>query len=143
MAIVGLTLSSEVAHQSKLDPDYGKENATTFKLGTLDSRIMGRLKDDATSFAVNPNAPEEEVDVSIGQNELYYLACSFGLKGWTNLKDEEGSDIKYRTRKKNFAGRTYEVVDDGALARIPQPVLSELGAEIIRLNEISLADAKN
>ncbi len=141
--IVGLTLNSQVAYQSKSDPDYGTEKATTFQLGSLDSRIVGKLRDDATSFAVNPNAPEEEVDVSIGQNELYYLACMFGLKGWTNLVDSDGNDIRYRTRKRNVAGRTYEVVDDMTLSRIPQGVLVELGREILEANEVSETDVKN
>lgn len=143
MAIVGITLSASVDFQSSFDPNKGQKEATTFKLATLDSRIMGKLRDDATSFSVNPSAPEDEVDVSVGQNELFYLACQFGIKGWTNLKDEDGNDIRYRTRKRNVAGRSYEIVDDLVLGRIPQPVLVEIGQKIIELNDVSEEEAKN
>lgn len=143
MAIIGLTLNASESYQSDLDPNKGTEEATTFKLATLDSRIMGKLRDDATTFSVNPTAPEDEVDVSVGQNELYFLACQFGIKGWTNLKDEEGNDIRFKTRKRNVGGRSYEVVDELVLGRIPQIVLQEIGREIIGLNDVDEDEEKN
>jgi len=143
MAIIGLTLSAEEAYQSKLDPDAGKDGATTFKLGTLDSKVMGRLKDDATTFAVNPTAPEDEVDVSVGQNQLYYLACQFGLRGWTGLKDTAGNDIPFRTFKRNMGGKSYAVVTDEVLSTIPQEVIAELGSKLMAMNDMTGVEAGN
>src|SRR5690606_27258246 len=110
MAIIGLTLAAEQAFQSEYDTKKGSEDATTFMLGTLDSRVMGRLRDDATSFAVNPAAPEDEVDVSVGQNTLFYLACQFGIKAWTKFRDENGNDIPFKTQKRNMGGKSYTIV---------------------------------
>lgn len=142
MAIIGLTLSAELSHQSVHDT-APVEDRTTFKLGTLDSRIMGKLRDDATSFAVNPLAPEDEVDVSVGQNTLYYLACQFGIKGWSQFRDIDGNDIPYRTMKRNVAGRSYVIVADEVLRCVPQQVIAELGAKIIEQNDVTPEDVKN
>lgn len=143
MAIIGLTLNAEEAFQSALDPDKGTEEATTFKLGTIDSRVMGKLRDDATSFAVNPTAPEEEVDVSVGQNQLYYLVCQFGIKLWTKLHDENGNEIPFRTQKRNMGGKSYTIVADDGLCRVPQEVIAEIGQKLLNANEVTREEAKN
>lgn len=143
MAIIGLTLAAEEAFQSDYDTKKGSKEATNFMLGTIDSRVMGRLRDDATSFAVNPSAPEEEVDVSVGQNTLFYLACQFGIKGWTQFRDKDGNDIPFRTQKRNMGGKSYTIVADEVLSRIPQPILAEIGEKIISLNEVTADEEKN
>lgn len=143
MALVGLTLSAQTSEQSQYDPAKGTDEATTFKLGTIDSRVMGKLRDDATSFAVNPAAPEDEVDVSVGQNTLYYLACQFGIRDIQNFKDEAGNDIRFKTQKRNMGGRSYVIVADEVLSRLPQPVIVEMGQKLLDLNDVSQEEAGN
>lgn len=143
MAIKALDLSALHRHVPDSDPDKGTEAETRFELGVLDSKLLGKLKDDVTTFAVNPAAPDDEVDVSVNQNQLHYLVCRHGIKGWSNLKDVKGDDVPYITRKKNVVGNNYLVVDEAVLSAIPSDVLSELGAKIISLTEVSEEERKN
>lgn len=143
MAIKALDLGSITRYVSDSDPDKGTETETRWELGVIDSKLMGKLKDDATSFGVNPAAPEDDLDVSINQNQLHFLVCRHGIKGWANFQDAKGNDIPFKTRKKNVVGNNYEIVDDAVLSKVPSDVLAELGAKIIALNEVPEEERKN
>jgi hypothetical protein len=43
----------------KYDSAKGTPEATKFTIGTLDSRVYGRLKDMATSITVDPTNPQD------------------------------------------------------------------------------------
>lgn len=150
MAIKCLTLSDVRTVECDLDPDKGTENATKFKIGTLDSRIMGKLKDQSTSlgfgaanFSGNGVDPDADVDIQVDQNEMYFKACQFGLRGWSNLPDNDGNDLPFETYTRNVGGRNYPAVKDEILGRVPQAVIANIGAKIIAANEVSEGEAKN
>lgn len=117
-------------------------NATIWEIGTLDSRIAGRIRDMATTVSVDPNAPDEDVNTQINLAEVNYQTVMFGLKGWKNFRDADGNDIPFRTKSRTFSGGTYRVVDPDLMKLIPMHVIDELAAEIKKDNEVSAADAK-
>jgi len=143
MAIVGLSLAATRPFQSRLDSARGTPEATTFRLGTLDSRILGKIKDMATTINVDPTQPDDEVSTSINGNEVNFQTVAYGLKGWENFKDAKGNDIAFQTLTRRHSGQVYEVVDPEVLKLVPQAVLAELAYEITRDNEVSETEGKN
>jgi hypothetical protein len=143
MAIRALNIEASRKVQSKLDPDYGKDEASTFEVGTLDSRISGMLRDKATTVSVNPSALEEEVDTSINMSEVNFLTCMYGIRGWKNVKDRQGNELAFKTLSRMHGGKSYRVVDAELLKLIPQAVIEELAAEIKKDNEVTEPERKN
>lgn len=143
MAIIGLKLDAERNYESNLDSAKGTKEATVFQIGTLDSRIFGRIKDQATRFVVDPNAPNDEVETAVNASEVNFQTVQYGLRGWKNLRDDAGNDIPYKTVKRTHGGQSYRVCDPEQLKLVPQAVIEELAHEIARSNEVSEAQEKN
>lgn len=146
--IIGLNLAATRQHVLSFDPAKGQPdeatNATVFHYGTLDSRLMGKLKDMATKIGMDAVAMADEsakVDLVIEQNEMLFLACQFGLRGWGNFRDDTNNDIEFKTVRRSIVGRTYDVLDENVLRRLPQRGIIELGQTIIENNDLSDADA--
>lgn len=143
MPIIGISLSAEREYQSRFDPAKDTPEATVFSLGTLDSRVFGKLRDMATTIQVDPSRPEDEVSTTVNLNEINYATVQFGLKGWRNFRDATGNDIPFKTTRRAVGGSTYHVVDNDTLKRLPAAVISELADEIRRDNELTESAAKN
>lgn len=149
MPIICLTLADTKVVESELDPSKGTPAATKFKIGTLDSRVIGKLKDQSTSIGVGAavmangsNDPDAEVDLQVDQNDMFFKACQFGIRGWSNLQDKDGNEVRYETYKRNVGGKSYDIVKDEILSLIPQPVIAEIGRKIVDINEVTAAEEK-
>ena len=140
MAVKALSLASTRVYELRSDPDRGTPDATRFKLGTLDSRIIGRINDAATTMHVDPTRPDDTVETSINNSERFFQACIYGLKGWENLKDESGNDVVFKTVGRRHGGQSYEAVDENLLKRLPFEVIAELANEILSSNTVSLEE---
>lgn len=143
MAIKALKLDAIIKYESAFDPDRGTPDATVWHLGTLDSRTSGRIKDQATKFVVDPNAPEEEVSTVVNTSEVNYQRVQYGLKGFDNFQDDAGNDVKFTTRTKRHGNVEYKIVSDEVMKQIPGAILAELAAKIDEGNELSVVQAKN
>ncbi|QSY98655.1 hypothetical protein J2J97_31795 (plasmid) [Rhizobium bangladeshense] len=143
MAIKALKLGSTRKYESVYDEDRGTEHATVWIIGTLDSRTAGRIKDQATRFVVDANAPDEEVATVISTSEVNYQRVQYGLKGFERFQDEDGNDVAYQTVSKRHGGQSYQIVSDSVMQKIPQDIIAELAAEIAKGNELTKADVKN
>lgn len=141
--IKGIKLDAVRNYVSNLDPAKGTDEATVFELGTLDSRIMGRITDKATTMSINPNRPDDEVDTTVNASEVAFETVQYGLRGWKNFVDDDGKEIPFKTTKRNHGGTSYRVVDEDVLKMLPRAVIVELAAEIRKDNELSEAEAKN
>ncbi len=141
MAIKALTLDNEWEFQSEHDPMKGKAGATVFMLGALDSRIFGKIRDMATRVHVDPNRPDDEVESSIAQSEVWWHACLFGIRGWKNFKDGSG-DVKFKTTIRNVSGKSYTVVDEEILRLLPGEIVTEIAQEVMKGNTLEEEDAK-
>lgn len=143
MSIIGLDLDATRVYELKRDPDRGTPEATRFTLGTIDSRVYGKIRDKSTAFKVDPKAPDDEVETSINQEETNFETCQFGITHWDNFVDPKGVEIVFKTIKRNMKGKSYTIVDPEVLCRLPRADLSELATEISKENDVTEDDAKN
>lgn len=144
MAIKALDLSKTWDFQSKDDPDFGTDDASTFKLQCLDSRIMGKLKDGATKFLADPNRPDEMGETSVNMNDMNFQMVQFGCTGWNNVLDPQGREpLEFKTIGRRLASQSYKVVDPEVLCLIPGDVIAEMAEDIRAKNELSEGEAKN
>lgn len=140
MAIVALNLASTWEFVSELDPAKGTEEATRFRLGALDARVMAHIRDLATSVTARS---VEAGDVRINMASMLFAAAQFGLRGWTNLRDSAGNDVPFRTVDRVVGGKTYKVVAPELLELLPFDVVQEIGQAVLDGNSLSKEEAKN
>lgn len=143
MAIIGLSLDATRVHELSRDPAKGTPEATRFTLGTIDSRVYGKIRDKGTAFKMDPTQLDDEVETTINQEEVNFELCQFGITHWENFQDKEGGDIPFKTIKRNMKGKSYVIVDPDVLCRLPRIDLAELAGEIGKENDLSGDDAKN
>ncbi len=144
MAIKALNLGKTWDFQSKSDPDRGTEQATTFHLQSLDSRVMGKLRDNTTKFLVDPSNPEDVAETSVNAENLNFESAQFGCTGWDNFQDPvSGVPIAMKTVPRRLGGKSYQIVDPEVLCLVPLSVIGEMGEDIRKANELTEEDAKN
>ena len=143
--ITGLSLDTTLDFVSEFDPSKpdakGKKTVegdpTVFKLMTLDSRVMGHLRDMATRMSINPNAaPDENVDTEVAMNEVAFQVCQFGVGGAAPFQDQDGSDIPWKTQKRNLRGKSYTIASETIIARLPLRVIAELATKLREINNM-------
>ena len=144
MAIIGLTLGSTKDYQSIYDSEKGSADATVFVLGTLDSRIMGKIRDLATTVTFNsPTRMSDEAQTTINSNEVAFNTVLYGLRGWKNFKDAKGNDIPFTTLERRHSGALYNIADPEIIKTLPTEIIQELAEQIRSANEVKEVDAKN
>ncbi len=142
MSIIGLNLGSTRAFESTHDPDKGQPEATKFVLTTLDSRVMGKIRDRAATMRVDPTRPDDEVDTSINIEDVNFMTAQFGITGWENFRGHNGEDIDFKSVGRRLAGKSYVIVDPEVLARVPLAIIREIADEIRKDNELDEQDEK-
>jgi len=140
MALTGLNLARSEWYESDLDPAKGTDNATKFKLGTLDKFIMSRIQDAAMSFE---DGADGNVETRVKMNQANIDFVRFGLKDWDNFLDDSGKKIKLKTKKESVGGREYDVVTDECIERLSPDLVAELAGRIRNVNSVSQGEAKN
>jgi hypothetical protein len=143
MPIIGISLDAERVVESQYDSAKGTPEATKFTIGSLDSRLNGRLKDMATSLTVDPTNPNDEITTNINANEVAFQTVCFGLRGWENFNDGNGKPIKFKTRKQTMGANSYTIADPDLVRLLPEDVVSELAEHIRKDNNVSEVEAKN
>jgi hypothetical protein len=142
MALVGLRIGATRSFQSKTDPAKGTEEATTFHLKTLSSRVHMDLRDRATKFVPNPETPDT-MAAEWRPNLIAHDTVRFGLGGWENFTDEDGNDLPFDTVKRVVGNATYECVSDDCMDYLNPELIRELSDAINAANELSEEEAKN
>lgn len=143
MPIVGLNLEATRVYESKYDPDRGSPEATKFHIGTLDSRVSGKLKDMATTVKVDPKRLDDEVDTTINMEDVAFQTVQFGVVGWENLMDDAGNPIEFKTEGRRLSGKSYKIVHSEVLYLIPGAVIRELADEVGKANNLTEVQEKN
>lgn len=143
MPIIGISLDATRTYESVYDSAKGTPEATKFQIGTLDSRVLGRLKDMATSIVVDSNDSSGEIQTNINANDVNFQTVCFGLRGWENFTDENGKDIKFKTTKRTMGPNSYTIADPELVCKIPEVVIAELASEIRKSNELTETETKN
>lgn len=138
MAVKALTLSAVATITSKTDEAYGTPEATQFTIGALDAFVSSYMFDRTLSFSENDAGVQTAM---VKMNEANIEGVRFGLKGWSNFKDDKGNDVEFKTVEKFVMGRKFIVVSDECLALMDLPLLRELAVAIRNINEVKPADA--
>lgn len=137
--IIGLTLDTIHEFIAKADPDNGVDggNPTIFQLKTLDSRVMGHLRDLATRLKVKPGAkPTDDVETEVAMNEVAFQTVLFGLASAAPFVDQNGKDIELKMVKRNLRGKSYDVVSEDAVSLLPLIVIGELSDALRKINNL-------
>lgn len=143
MPITGISLAAERTYESKYDEAKGTKDATKFVLGTLDSRISGRLKDAATSMQIDPTKTEQDsVTTTINSNEVAFNTVVYGLRGWENFL-VDGKPVDFKSVKRTHGQHSYRVADPELVRMLPDSVIIELAEEIRKDNDLDEDEEKN
>ncbi len=137
--IIGLDLSQTEEFVSEFDPekDEPEGNPTKFKLLTLDSRVMGHLRDRATRMKIKPSAKaDDDVETEVAMNEVAFETVQFGLGGITPFEDAEGQEIPWAVTKRNLRGKSYEIASDVVVNRLPLRVINEIATRLRVINNL-------
>lgn len=143
MALVGLDLDAIAEFVSIYDKT---EPHTTFRLGTIDSALQAKIKDEGSASFTGKTGQDGTVDqvvANVTANQLARMTVKYGLRGWKNFVDSRGKEIVFLTEKTNFRGRIVDVVAESCLNLLSIPILRELSEEIERLNEPTEVESKS
>jgi hypothetical protein len=72
-----------------------------------------------------------------------FLFVQYGLRGWSNFKDDKGVDIPFKPVKRTHGSKSYTVADPELVKLIPAVVITELASEIRKANELDPTEEKN
>jgi hypothetical protein len=139
--IKGISLSETEQFICK---DDDPNSPTKWKLGVIDSLIMAEIQDLITLFEPDGSGrPDAPAKTKLCLNVVRAEAVRYGLKGWENFCDEVGSQIIFRTEKRNIGGKAVDAVADELMRIIPFTIVSQLGDRILQKNRFSEEEAKN
>ena len=141
MAIKALTLASVKNVELSSDPDRGTPEATVFKIGVLDSRVIGYLRDSQATIQYD-EGDRSRVSTKVNNASVEFETVQFGLRGYTNFKDEKG-DVPFKTIRKSIGSSTYAIVAPEVVSLLSVFDIHELAYEITRINSVEEAEAKN
>lgn len=145
MALKLIDLSATKKFISKYDPDKkDPSKATVFHLRAIDTKSYMRLMDKMASFNVDTRAggQQEFLQTNIAQSEVVCTGVQLGVDKIENLQEANGDDVDYKTRKLNFAGKSYVVMKDEILEAIAKKVLDEVWAEIKEISQLDDEEGK-
>lgn len=134
MALFALNLASTRDYESGSDPDKGTPGATVFKLGTIDSRVMAMLRDDAVTHGA--------AGTYIASRTQEFRVVQHGLRGVKNFASDKGP-IELTMIDVSVHGTKYAIVDPAVIAQFDPALIEELAAEIRSGNTVSKEEAKN
>ena len=119
------------------EQDRNSENPTVWKLGVLDSRIMGFIDDTVTKLEYSGKGRNDPADPVFITGTRRWLLVKYGLRGWSNFFNIDGNPITEKFDSTNHFGKTYPTVSDDVLRIIPVDVIAELAAEIQKQNKLT------
>ena len=137
MAMKPLDLTKIIPFESPRDPDFGKPEATKFKLCAIPSRVFAHIKDSTTTYRQKVTEVGESMDVDVNTQSSNRLMTAFGLKGFENY-----GDLEFKTQKERIGGQLFERVHDDILDAMEPELLGEISAKVHELNTLSEADEK-
>jgi hypothetical protein len=123
------------------------EQQTIFILGTLDSSLAGHINDASIDFQMNDKGPDREANIQWRRAFRQLQLVRFGLKGWSNLFDRQGKEIRFdpKDHTKSYAVSNVgnrEGLTDRALDLI-KPYIRELAKQINEANWLDEEEEKN
>jgi len=125
--ISGIDLNEVMDFVSENDKD---ETKTTFKISPISSRIQARIGALIGSGGA-------------GALEGMLESFKFGVKGIINLIDKKGNPVHVELESYSVGAERYSVVPEKVLAMLPLSIISEVGAKVISISQLSEGERKN
>jgi hypothetical protein len=125
--ISGINLDETIDFISKHDKGDPK---TVFKIGAIPSKVQAKI-----GRLIGEN--------NEGSIEFVTEAFRFGVHGIVNFCDKNGCPILFETSKEYVGNAVYSVVSNSILDIIPLVVISDVGAKIMSITNISEQEVKN
>ena len=120
-----------------------EETKTIFILGVLDNFVRAKIEDMTTRYSIpQNNSTEGTADIQINYNQRNLQLVRYGLKGWRNFKDAKGVDVIFETIASAEFGKSYNIISERTIKRLPRNLINELAVEILNDNQISIDDKK-
>lgn len=141
MAIKGVNLTSSEIIELSFDSAKGTPDATVFTIGTLDSRVIGRIRDNNSRLSLDRG--EDELTTSVNANEMNFQWVMFGLRGWDRFFDDAGKLIPFSTSETTIGGRVYTVASSECLRNLDSESIREIADKIQGRNTMNKAEEKN
>lgn len=111
------------------DMDKG-ETKTVFKISPISSRVQARVGSIIGSGGS-------------GALEGMIESFKFGVKGIVNLIDKRGNPISVNLENYNIGSERYSIIPSNIIDLIPLNIVSEVGAKIINISQLSEEEQKN
>lgn len=144
MKIRAINLTKVVTHVLSFDEDKGTDKEIKWELGALDSRVLASIKDRATGIPMSAlSGGGQDATATLNLNQTNFDIVVFGLKGFRNLLNEDGSAVEYKTAHTTLNGKTYLTADPDIVRTIPSEVIDELANEIMEINVMKEEERKN
>ena len=160
MALTLINTAAINKYVSPRDPGYSKKgshkvDATVFHLGAMDSFIDAHIKSICIDYSLKEGISQSDlVDMSeeeaanattfkVDTNLMAIETVKYCLKGWDNLKDHNGNDVEFKTKKTQVKGRMYDALDTDILSMLPAELIQELYVEINKGLTLTEEQAKN
>ena len=151
MAVRIVNLTKTSTWQWDKDPDFGTDEATTFTFRPLDGYEQAYLNDRLTSMEGTPSGnTEAEIAESMAnqsvRTEMFKVALEafrLALVDVTNLLDEDGNTIEFKTEKANIGGKTKLVASADIVKAVPAMLAMGAYKHIMELSTVSKSAEKN
>jgi hypothetical protein len=141
MSIKALNLTATEKYELSFDDAKGTPEASTFTLRSLDSRVIGRIRDSSSTLTLDQS--ENELQTNVNMNEMNFQWVQFGLAGWTKFYDENSNAIDIAFVSETIGGYVYQVVSPAVMRLLPDIAITELADRIQKRNTMTKAEEKN
>ena len=120
-----------------------KENSTEFIIGMLPARVRAKILDETITFESSSDNPNDNAKAIIHSEDRRILGFKFGVKGWKNLLGPNDENMPYQSKSDFMGGLLVQAIPDDLINIIDPEVLSEVGEEVLKKNELTEKEAKN
>jgi hypothetical protein len=148
MAVTGLSLTKRNWYVCNADPgkrddleECKAEGATVFYWRAIANSMMANIHDLVSSSTMRMGDMTTQT-FHQKNAERNRMAFRHGITGWETFFDEEGEPIEYATEGDMVGGKTYTVISDDVMNRIPLQIVNEVGAHVYNSNSMGEADRK-
>lgn len=141
MAIRGVNLSQTLKFVSANDPEKGTPGETSFIFKKLDGFQGAYLGDSMVGFEQDRKTGQQSTKIHMGR--VSFETIQLALQEAQNFLDPETNlPIEIRHVQKNIMGRTYLVVDDEIMRKIPPEIIQEAYQYLSDQSAVGLNEAK-
>lgn len=136
MAIIAQDLN--YVEDFSLMEDSG-DDKTIFQIGAISTQVRAWIDDTHLIVSKETGAIDDTM-----LHDKYIQFVKFGLRGWKNFKDANGTDVPFSTTEQNIPrlGKI-SVVSNECIDRLQLRQIVEIGLAIITLNQMGADKSKN